>query len=190
MSRVVRKIKETRHNWWEGLKFFCRLRGYKYYKPPKELKYRYPAPGSVPHTQEDKPHLYKLDYKTPFRDSQFNIREKPLESGVFENERHWSEFEGWDESNPYEKARADYPRLTKFIDTQGVCLEKELFMLGEEEQVEALWEDFQEKIDQDPLMRKYYTQWNEQYLDDVYEPTFMLFHERLTSGLDNDKRFQ
>lgn len=45
---VVRKIKQTRENLWENFKFFCRLRGYKYYTPPKELYYRYPAPGSVP----------------------------------------------------------------------------------------------------------------------------------------------
>ena len=81
-SRLVAKVKQTRHNWWEQFKVFCSLKGYKYYKPPPELKYRYPAPGSCMPTEEDRSNYFKNDWKTPFRDSEYNVRalDKPFES--------------------------------------------------------------------------------------------------------------
>ena len=50
------------------------ITGYKYYKPPPEVKYRYPAPGSQPLDNIDHRHMYKLDWKTPFRVSEYNVR--------------------------------------------------------------------------------------------------------------------
>jgi len=49
------------------------VKGYNYYKPPPEIKYRYPAPGSAPHDQNDHPNLYKAHWKTPYRESPYNI---------------------------------------------------------------------------------------------------------------------
>ncbi len=51
------------------------LTGYGYYKLPAELKYRYPAPGSA-HDEVDHPHLYKKHWKTPYRESPYNIHKK------------------------------------------------------------------------------------------------------------------
>jgi len=73
MDKVVAKLNTTRHNWWEAFKLSISIKGYKYYKPPPELKYRYPAPGSVPHQEVDHPHLYKKHWKTPYRESNYNI---------------------------------------------------------------------------------------------------------------------
>lgn len=50
------------------------MKGHKYYDIPKEIKYRYPAPGSCPLDVEDHPNLYKKHWKTPFRHSPYNIR--------------------------------------------------------------------------------------------------------------------
>jgi hypothetical protein len=44
--------------------------------PPAELKYRYPAPGSVAHDQHSYPHLFKQHWKTPYRESPYNIQKK------------------------------------------------------------------------------------------------------------------
>jgi len=78
MDKIVRKIKSVRYNMWEDFKNFLRIPGYNYYKMPKELKFRYPAPGSVPRTQDDRPNIYKVDWKTSYRDSPLNIRPKAL----------------------------------------------------------------------------------------------------------------
>jgi hypothetical protein len=76
MDKVLSKAAKTRETWWTAIKVFARLKGYHYYMPPKELKYRYPAPGSVKHTEKDMPHLFKQHWKNSFRDSPYNIRPK------------------------------------------------------------------------------------------------------------------
>lgn len=53
MEKIATKVNKTRLNWWEAFKLFINMQGYEYYKPPPELKYRYPAPGSVPLSQEN-----------------------------------------------------------------------------------------------------------------------------------------
>jgi hypothetical protein len=73
-NAIVNTVKIARADAWSAFKAGISIRGYKYYEPPKELKYRYPAPGSCPHDVEDYPHLYKNDWKTPFRQSEYNIR--------------------------------------------------------------------------------------------------------------------
>ena len=52
------------------------LKGYNYYVPPAELKYRYPAPGSHPIDKDSYPNLYKKHWKTPYRESPYNIQKK------------------------------------------------------------------------------------------------------------------
>ena len=52
------------------------IKGYEYYNIPGEIRMRYPAPGSVALDEVSYPHLFKKHWKTPFRDSQFNIRRK------------------------------------------------------------------------------------------------------------------
>jgi len=76
MDKVLGKINHTRLNWWQAFKLGIHLKGYDYYKPPPELKYRYPAPGSCPLDQVDHPHLYKKHWKTPYRESPYNIQKK------------------------------------------------------------------------------------------------------------------
>ena len=73
MDKVLGKINQTRLNWWEACKLGLSIRGYRYYEHPKELKYRYPAPGSSPLDERDRPNLYKKHWKTPYRESPYNI---------------------------------------------------------------------------------------------------------------------
>jgi hypothetical protein len=54
----------------------CNIKGYEYYKMPDEVRMRYPAPGSVALDESSYPHLFKKHWKTPFRDSPYNIRRK------------------------------------------------------------------------------------------------------------------
>ncbi len=75
MDKVVSKVKKVRGNWWEAFKVSIKIRGFNYYEPTAEVKYRFPAPGSCPQRPQDIPHLYKHDWKIPFKDSPFNIRD-------------------------------------------------------------------------------------------------------------------
>lgn len=89
MDKVINKVKVVRYNWWEAFKEFVRLPGYHYHKMPPELKYRYPAPGSVPKTPQDRPYLFKQDWKQSFKDSPFNIRPKELKEDFMEMTEHY-----------------------------------------------------------------------------------------------------
>lgn len=65
-----------RNNWYAAATQFIALKGYEYYKIPENIRYRYPAPGSVPLDDRSYHHLFKKHWKVPFRDSHFNIRSK------------------------------------------------------------------------------------------------------------------
>ena len=80
MSTTVKKAyahaKDVRNNWYTAFKGGIAMKGYEYYKIPDNIRYRYPAPGSVPLDDRSYHHLFKKHWKTPFRDSHFNIRTK------------------------------------------------------------------------------------------------------------------
>ena len=74
MEKVVTTFRTTRDRWYEAFKLARRVRGHEYYKIPDGIKYRYPAPGSCPHDKDDHQNLFKPHWKTPYRDSPYNIR--------------------------------------------------------------------------------------------------------------------
>jgi hypothetical protein len=76
VDKIVKTVSTTRKNWYEAFKMSVNIKGYEYYQMPDEIRYRYPAPGSVPHEAVSYPHLFKKHWKTPFRDSPYNIRKK------------------------------------------------------------------------------------------------------------------
>jgi len=45
-DRVLGKITKQRTELWNAFKGGLKIKGYEYYQPPAEIKYRYPAPGS------------------------------------------------------------------------------------------------------------------------------------------------
>ncbi len=67
VDRVINKLQKQRLELWGAFKTGIKIKGYEYYKPPKEIKYRYPAPGSCALDETDKFNLYKNDWKEPFR---------------------------------------------------------------------------------------------------------------------------
>lgn len=78
MDKVVKGIKRTRADAWGAFINGIKLKGYKYYEIPDGIKYRFPAPGSCAHDKEDHFNLYKNDWKTPFRMSEYNVRDIEL----------------------------------------------------------------------------------------------------------------
>ena len=76
--------------------------------------------------------MYKDDYKTPYWDSIFNIREKPLPSEKYNRTIYYNKPREVDQTNDYEVRRAMYPVTTphqyiieKTQDTTDFFLEDE-----------------------------------------------------------------
>lgn len=78
VDRIVNKVTKQRLELWNAFKGTLKIKGYEYYQPPPEIKYRYPAPGSQALDEVDKFNMYKQDWKKPFRTSQFNIQKIDL----------------------------------------------------------------------------------------------------------------
>ena len=136
MDKVLGKINQTRLNWWQAFKGGISLKGYDYYKPPAELKYRYPAPGSVPHSPVDHPHLYKKHWKTPFRESTHNIQKKEKKITDAENTVHYtSAIPEFDPNDFYDQLimREQMPRM----DGKQLMFDQENMTLDEMRQ--ELW---------------------------------------------------
>ena len=99
--------KLARNNWWEAVKLANTVKGHQYYKMPDMIKYRYPAPGSCALERVDNPNLYKMHWKTPFRDSHYNIRAKEMEFGAENTDHFISEIPTVDASkSDHERHRA------------------------------------------------------------------------------------
>jgi len=73
VDRVVHATKKAQKDMWGAFKAGLAIKGYAYYEPPAEIKYRYPAPGSCSLDVKDHPNLYKNDWKVPYRNSDYYI---------------------------------------------------------------------------------------------------------------------
>ena len=85
VDKIVKRAYKARDNWWSAVKAGVNIHGYYYYDIPPNLRYRYPAPGSCALDEVSQPHMFKKHWKTPFRNSQFNIR--PVEKIMTEAEK-------------------------------------------------------------------------------------------------------
>lgn len=196
MERAVSLVKKVRHNWWEGFKDFWRIKGYHYYEMPKELKYRYPAPGSWKLTEEDRPYLFKNDWRNSFKDSPYNIRDKHKPVRPFDKYDHYADFKDYelDPSKPTHQAvlagpirnRERWPKPYEFLGStyDPVKLDRKEFG-AEVRQAIAEHENLN-----DPDHETYDDNMDLGYQDTVYRPQFMLFYERGATGIENDKRIQ
>jgi len=80
------------------------IHGYAYYDIPDNLRYRYPAPGSCALAKHDHPNLYKRHWKTPFRESNLNIRMKEKRMPWADETEHFiSEMPQLDPANPIDR---------------------------------------------------------------------------------------
>jgi hypothetical protein len=80
MDKLAGRVNTQRLTLWKTLRNSVALPGFDYYEKtemPKEIKFRFPAPGSCPQDKANHPHLFKNHWKTPWRNSRLNIR--PIE---------------------------------------------------------------------------------------------------------------
>ncbi len=182
MDKVLGKINNTRLNWWQAVKMGINLKGYDYYKHPAELKYRYPAPGSVPHSNVDHPHLYKKHWKTPFRESTHNIQKKEKKYTDDENSRHYyGNIPEFDPNDYYDQLimREQMPRM------EGKQLMCDQDTMTIEERKNEIWAAFEEQ----PKIVHYMVHDFGPYqhdLDQDYFPRQMVWRERGFSGFENE----
>ena len=105
---------------------------------PKELKYRYPAPGSTPIDKQNYQHMFKPHWKQSWRVSAYNVRlqekkpENEDEHGIFVDLPTYSESDPLDEKVLLEQQHRELPFENLKIDHQS-----------EEEQREELWAAFE-----------------------------------------------
>ena len=142
MDKVVAKVNQTRLNWYQAFKGGLWLKGYDYYKAPPELKYRYPAPGSCPLDEVDRPNLYKKHWKTPYRESPYNIQKKEKIITDDENvEVYASSIPNFDPNDFYDQLilREQLPSL----DGKKAMFDQENMSIDERQ--EELWKAFEEQ---------------------------------------------
>lgn len=182
MDKVLAKVSQTRLNWYQAIKGGLLIKGYEYYQPPAEIKYRYPAPGSVPHDQGDQPHLYKKHWKTPYRESPYNIQKKEKFITDDENvEVYVSSIPEFDPTNQY-----DQLLLREHLASTGG--KKQMFdqeTMSMEEKKNELWAAFEEQPKIMNTIAHDYApyQWD---LDQDYNPKQFMWRERGLSGIESD----
>jgi len=107
---------------------------------PDEIRYRYPAPGSCTHDHHSYPHLYKKHWKTPFRDSPYNIRKKEKKIPKEINTATYiSKLVTWDPETEPEVAGAQQPV------TDDLIVSGDHPPLDSEEMTSQLWKQFEER---------------------------------------------
>jgi len=194
MDKFVIRIKTLRYNWWEAFKDFIKLPGYGYYKPPKEIKYRYPAPGSVPQDVKSYPSLFKPDWKTPFKDSHHNIR--PIERGIKPGEEFESFIVGaqhkLDPKIEQHRNVLAGPTIDLRLNKPPHVPTEKIFNKYAPRQEGA--KRIRDALKQAPIDQAYFVEFECPALgfgvSEIYNPTYMIHHPRGANPLHNDRRLQ
>lgn len=182
MDKVLGKINQTRLNWYQAFKGGIGIKGYDYYKHPAELKYRYPAPGSCALDEVDHPHLYKKHWKTPYRESPYNIqkRERRItdEEGTETFASHFPEFDptNFDDQALMREVLPSYAGKKPMFDQENMSVE---------ERQEELQNAFASQAQVMKTMTHDYAPWQWQ-LDQDYAPKQFIWRERGFYGFEND----
>lgn len=196
VDKILARVERTKTNWWTHLKKASNIsNNYKYYEIPENLKYRYPSPGSCDPAKEDHPNLYKIHWKTPFRESPYNIRPKEKRPEI-----GWDDGENWisktygkglpelDPNNPNdaETLMQQDPKWDEYkVQDDG----ETAALLDTEEMRNKLWAEFESMGDH----REYLQNQNAGYdleVDHAYNAVENMWWDREYSGLDSQKRYQ
>jgi hypothetical protein len=158
------------------------IKGYEYYKIPEEIRFRYPAPGSVALDDSSYPHLFKKHWKTPFRDSHFNIRplEKKLEQD--ENTKHY--ISGLVTFNPDTEPHLAGMQMPDVSDLE-ICSDHP--DLNSEEMTKQLWEEFEDIPNVLATLKRDYSPYINDYSHD-YNQVNAQWRDRGASGFLNEAK--
>jgi hypothetical protein len=190
-DKIVRAVKKSRADVWSSFKKGISITGYKYYKPPAEIKYRYPAPGSCALDNTDHRHMYRLDWKTPFRQSDYNVRSKELQfadddprsatnyvAAIPEFDGSHKRFGGYDQAwldkaIPDSPSQVMYPELTD----------------GSEALKDELWSAWGNQAEAQAYVREHHAP-GLLDLDDTYQQPNEMWRPRGATGFENNPRMK
>ena len=193
MDKVIGKIKNVRFNWWEAFKQGVKLNGYEYYKPPKEIKYRYPAPGSVPLDKRSKPNLFKKDFKLPYKDSLYNIRAKDIGESTQYEDYFYGEKHELNPEHPRHKIVMDGPTIDRRINAPEQTVVDRKAKFGgrtRSEKAQEYREQFQAQRERQEWFCEDKVNGIDPDMDHIYNQTFIKFNKRGANPLVNEKRLQ
>ncbi|CAI2375782.1 unnamed protein product [Moneuplotes crassus] len=196
MDKIIRKVKSVRYNVWEDFKKFMSLPGYKYYKSPPELKFRYPAPGSVPRTQEDKPGLFKDDYKLAYTDSLYDVRRKPKFPHRFGDDHEWYHVgpakKELDPKDPYDAQILKGPiRNRRLVDDKATHIDSNKVLRTNKDEARAhLRHLFASAAAERHERHEELLGHSLNELEDYYSPQYLWFYERGATGTGDDPVIQ
>ena len=167
VDKLLSKARKTRKNWFEAFRMGVAVKGDEYYDIPVELKYRYPAPGSCPLDKSDHPNLYKKHWKTPFRQSNYNIRQKEKTYTTAENTEHFIEkIPTLDAATSAFEAKALLQPMPNTDDLK--LMEEKDSAPDSDEMIAEMWADFEGTAERTRLMARDFApaHWD---LDDEYD---------------------
>lgn len=182
MDKVLTKLNQTRQNWWQAFQLGINLKGYTYYQPPKEIKYRYPAPGSVAQDTQSYPHLFKSHWKTPYRESNYNIQKKEKRTSPLEEFDYYVAEKPQLDPNDYIHAGILHDQIPDYSNYKLMNNDQDK---SYEEKRDELWQVFEstEKMMNEHNHNNCPWEWD---LDQEYFPRQTQFRERGFSGFEND----
>ena len=186
VDKLLVKARKTRKNWFEAFQMTISVKGHHYYDIPDGIKYRYPAPGSCPLDKEDHPNLYKKHWKTPFRESNYNIRQKEKTYTTAENTENFI-----DQIPAFEAGSSEFDRLALLQQATNTddfkLMEEKDAAPDSDEMIAEMWAEFEGTAERTRLMARDFApgHWD---LDDEYDQhTFLVGgYEKDYSGISND----
>jgi hypothetical protein len=182
MDKVLGKLNQTRLNWYQAFRGGITIKGYDYYNHPKELKYRYPAPGSCPLDEVDHPHLYKKHWKTPYRESNYNIQKREKRITDDENVEVYASALPEFDPNDFNDQLIMREQLPS---TAGKKLMFDQENMSVEERSAELWSAFEAQPRIMNTISHDYAPWQWD-LDQDYHPRQFLWRERGATGFENE----
>ena len=196
VDKILTRVERTKANWWTHLKKSVNIsNNYKYYEIPENLKYRYPSPGSCEQAREDHPNLYKVHWKTPFRESQYNIRpkEKRITPEDGENWLSKSYGKGLPELDPNNPNDAETLQQQEPDWTEHQVIDdgnSNAALMSSEEKIAELWAEFEKAEELQEYLNTHETDGYQQTVDHQYNPVEHQFWDREYSGLDSQARYK
>lgn len=191
MDKVVNAVKRSRADMWGTFIKSLQITGYRYYEPPAEIKYRYPAPGSAPLDYEDHHNLYKNDWKTPFRTSEYNIQaiEQTLrDDDPLQAENYVSNIPTWDPSDP-QKGMYDQLQLNEAIPKLKSTVLYGEHAITSDEMRNELWAGFEAQEQEMIALRRDFGPGQQEYNDD-YNQVNLSWRNRGATGMENSPRMK
>jgi hypothetical protein len=190
-DKLVNAVKKSRADVWSAFKKGISIQGYKYYQPHQEVKYRYPAPGSVALDENDKRHLEKIDWKTPYKNTTYYVRPTtplPDDEDPAITTNYTSAIPNLDNSHPrfgkYDQAISD----TALPEIKSTVMDPEL-EVGSDALKEHLWGEWEKQGEYWVEARELLSGGTMDF-DDAYNQENEMWRSRGATGFESNARMK